>query len=76
MRFDPRRQHRSRGVARSEWPWGDVYANVAPMTTNINKALRWIVFGNEENPLPKSEQRLLILIGVIVTFIMTVSFYR
>ncbi len=42
--------------------------------TNINKALRWIVFGNEENPLPKSEQRTLLLVGAVFGAIMAFSF--
>jgi hypothetical protein len=46
------------------------------MKTKFIKATRWIVFGSEENPLPKEEQRLLILIGAIFGMMMALSFYR
>ena len=46
------------------------------MKTTLIKATRWIVLGSEENPLPKDEQRMLILIGVIFGMMMALSFYR
>ncbi len=44
------------------------------MKTTFIKAIRWIVFGNEENPLPQPEQRLLLLIGAIFGAITAFSF--
>jgi hypothetical protein len=46
------------------------------MKTTLIKATRWIVFGNEENPLPKGEQGLLLFIGAVVGTMAALSFLR
>lgn len=46
------------------------------MKATLMKTTRWILFGNEENPLPKAEQRLLLLMGAILGAIAAFSFLR